>query len=75
MTIVELYQNETIPYLFRKRLVSPAVSTYIDSFIRYSNYRNVGKAYRESVKLLSEECKLSATTIKKASRIIKNSSN
>lgn len=75
MTVVELYENGTIPYLFQKGLVSSSLPVYIEYFLKFSKYRKMGKTYRESVMLLSRECKVSITTIKKAIRIIKNSLN
>jgi hypothetical protein len=71
MTIVELYENGTITYLFRNGLVSPSIPTYIEYFIKFSSYRNSGRTYREAIGLLSQEYHVSGTTVKKAIRTIK----
>ncbi len=75
MSVVELYENGVIGYLFQKGLVSPSVPIYIEYFIKFSMYRKSGKTYRDSVDLLSKEYHVSGTTVKKGIRTIKNSFN
>ena len=75
MSVVELYENGVIGYLFQKGLVSPSVPIYIEYFLKFSTYRKSGKTYRDSIDLLSKEYHVSNTTVKKAIRTIKNSLN
>ena len=75
MTVVELYENGVINYLLKNGMLSPSVSSYIEYFIKFSSYRQSGKTYRESVALLSEEYRVSTTTIKKGIRLVKDSIN
>jgi hypothetical protein len=75
MSVVELYENGTISYLFQKGLVSPSIPAYIEYFIKFSSYRSDGRTYRESIDILSKEFHVSGTTIKKGIRTIKNSFN
>ena len=75
MSVVELYENGVIGYLFQKGLVSPSVPAYIEYFLKFSTYRKSGKTYRDAIDLLSKEYHVSSTTIKKAIRTIKNSLN
>jgi hypothetical protein len=75
MSVVELYENGVISYLFQKGLVSPSVPTYIEYFIKFSTHRNSGRTYRETIDILSKEYHVSGTTIKKGIRTIKNSIN
>jgi len=72
MSVIELYENGTIGYLFKKGLVSYAVPTYVEYFIKFSSYRKTGATYREAVSLLSQEYNVSGTTIKKAIKTIKD---
>ncbi len=71
MSVIELYENGTIGYLFKKGLVSYAVPTYVEYFLKFSSYRKTGATYREAVNLLSQEYNVSGTTIKKAIKTIK----
>lgn len=73
MSVVELYKDGTIPFLFQKGLISSSVPIYIEYYMKFSMYRKAGKNYRQSVLLLSKEFKVSSTTIKKAIRTIGNS--
>ncbi|HCW06619.1 MAG TPA: hypothetical protein DGG95_04545 [Cytophagales bacterium] len=75
MSVVELYHNGVIGYLFKKGLVSPSIPIYIEYFLKFSSYRSNGRTYREAVDLLSREYHVSGTTIKKGIRTIKNSLN
>jgi len=75
MSVVELYENGVISYLFQKGLVSPSVPIYIEYFIKFSTYRNSGRTYRDTIDILSKEYHVSGTTIKKGIRTIKNSIN
>lgn len=74
-SIVELYENGTISYLFKKGLVSSVVPSYIEYFIKFSSYRKDGITYREAVRMLSNEYHVSETTIKKAIKTIKEGVN
>jgi hypothetical protein len=75
MSVIDLYHNGTINYLFKRGLISQTVPTYIDYFMRFSSYRNEGMTYREAVSRLSQECSVSETTIKKAIKTIRGSIN
>jgi len=74
MSVVELYENGTIGYLFKNGLVSHAVPIYIEYFIKFSSHRKSGMTYRQAVDSLSQEYHVSGTTIKKAIKMIKATS-
>jgi hypothetical protein len=70
MSVLELYQRGIISFLHSKGLVSSSTLTYVEYYKRFLQERNRGVGYRESVRRLSLEFKVSETTIKKAVRII-----
>lgn len=75
MSVLELNNQGVITYLFKNGLVSSSMVSYINYYERFLAYRNMGKTYRESVRLLSEENNVSETTIKKAVRIMEGTMN
>jgi hypothetical protein len=70
MSVLELNNQGVIIYLFKNGLVSSSMVSYINYYERFLVYRNMGKTYRESIRLLSEENNVSETTIKKAVRLM-----
>lgn len=70
MSVLELYQRGIISFLHSKGLVSSSTLTYVEYYKRFLQERNRGLGYRESVRKLSLEFKVSETTIKKAVRVI-----
>lgn len=72
MSVLELYHNGVIAHLTKHGFVSSSIPVYIEYFIKFSEYRKAGKSYRDSVMLLSQENRVSTTTIKKGIRLIKN---
>jgi hypothetical protein len=73
MNVIQLQEQGIIGYLFRNGMVSSSMVSYIEYYGRYRAYRGEGKTYRESIRILSEENRVSETTIKKAVRIIEAS--
>jgi hypothetical protein len=72
MTVLELYHNGIISYLYNKGLMSGSTLSYIEYYTRYLELRKNSKGYRESVRILSGEFGVSETTIKKAIKILNN---
>ena len=70
MSVLELHNQGVINYLFRSGLVSSSLVSYINYYEKFLSYRNMGKTYREAVRLLSIENNVSETTIKKAVRMM-----
>jgi hypothetical protein len=70
MSVLELNNKGVISYLFKNGLMSSSMVSYINYYERFLVYRNMGKTYRESIRLLSEENNVSETTIKKAVRLM-----
>ncbi len=73
MNIIELHEKGVIDYLNKKKIISGSILYYIQYFLKFRILREQGKTYRESVRVLSEEYKVSETTIKKGIRLIQNS--
>ena len=73
MNIIELHEKGVIDYLNKKKIISGSILFYIQYFLKFRILREQGKTYRESVRVLSEEYKVSETTIKKGIRLIQNS--
>jgi len=73
MSVMDLYQRGIIVYLFNKGLVSGSTLAYVEYYTRYLEERKDGKKYRESVRTLSKEFRVSETTIKKAIKVVKES--
>jgi hypothetical protein len=73
MTIIELHEKGVIDYLNKKGIISESILYYIQYYLKFKALREQGKTYRESVRILSEEYKVSETTIKKGVRLILNS--
>jgi hypothetical protein len=71
MSVLDLYQRGIIVYLFNKGLVSGSTLAYVEYYTRYLEERGHGKKYRESVRCLSKEFRVSETTIKKAIKVVK----
>lgn len=72
MSVLELYHNGIIDYLYHKGLLSGSTLSYIEYYKRYQELRNNAKGYRESIRILSKEFGVSETTIKKAIKILNN---
>jgi hypothetical protein len=72
MSVLDLYQRGIIGYLFNKGLVSGSTLAYVEYYTRYLEEREHGKKYRESVRSLSKEFRVSETTIKKAIKVVKD---
>jgi hypothetical protein len=72
MSVLELYQRGIIGFLHSKGLVSSSTLTYVEYYKRFLQERNRGVGYRESVRRLSLEFKVSETTIKKAVRLLRS---
>ncbi|HMQ01206.1 MAG TPA: hypothetical protein PKC24_15605 [Cyclobacteriaceae bacterium] len=70
MSILDLYQQGVIGYLFNKGLLSGSTLAYVEYYKRFMQEKAEGKRYRESVRKLSLEFGVSETTIKKAIRVI-----
>ena len=73
MNIIELHEKGVIDYLNKKKIISGSILFYIQYFLKFRILREQGKTYRESVRVLSEEYKVSETTINKGIRLIQNS--
>ena len=71
MSVLDLYQRGIIGYLFNNGLVSGSTLAYVEYYTRYLEERGLGKKYRESVRTLSKEFRVSETTIKKAIKVVK----
>jgi predicted transcriptional regulator len=52
--------------------VSGSTLAYVEYYTRYLEERELGKKYRESVRCLSKEFRVSETTIKKAIKVVKD---
>lgn len=74
MSVLELYRQGIIRYLNKRGLLSNSILTYVEYYQRYRQERTNGAGYRESVRRLSQEFGVSETTIKKAIRLIQDSS-
>lgn len=75
MTILDLYQRGVIDFLHQKGLLSRSMLAYVEYYKRFVQERELGAGYRESVRKLSKEYRVSETTIKKAVRVIHNGEN
>jgi hypothetical protein len=71
MTVIDLYQRGVIGYLFHKGLLSGSTLAYVEYYKRFQQQRELGKKYRESVRILSQEFGVSETTIKKAIKVVR----
>ena len=69
-TLIQLHQEGVINYLVRTGVVSATVLAYLQYHDEFERLRNGGHTYREAVRQLSEEHRVSATTIKKGIRIV-----
>jgi hypothetical protein len=70
ITIIDLHEQGIISYLHKKGIVSASILSYITYYIKFQSHRNSGKSYRDAVRLLSAEFKVSETTIKKGIKLI-----
>lgn len=71
MSVIDLYQNGVIGYLFQKGLLSGSTIAYVEYYKRFQQQRQQGFKYRESVRILSQEFGVSETTIKKAIKVVR----
>lgn len=71
MSVIDLYQNGVIGYLFQKGLLSGSTIAYVEYYQRFQQQRQQGMKYRESVRILSQEFGVSETTIKKAIKVVR----
>ncbi len=72
MSVLTLYQTGVIGYLFARGIVSGSTLAYLQYYTRYVEERGQGKKYRECVRELSMEFRVSETTIKKAIKVVKD---
>jgi hypothetical protein len=72
MSVIDLYENGTINYLFKRGLISQTVPIYMEYFLKFSAHRKNGMTHRESVAVLSQEYRVSSTTIKKGIKLIRS---
>jgi hypothetical protein len=73
MNVLELHEKGVIEYLFRTGMVSSSMVTYIGYYQHFLKCRGEGMTYRETVRHLSIEHRVSETTIKKAVRMLESS--
>ena len=71
MSVIDLYQNGVIGYLFQKGLLSGSTIAYVEYYQRFQQQHQQGMKYRESVRILSQEFGVSETTIKKAIKVVR----
>jgi hypothetical protein len=72
MSVTSLFNEGVINYLYKNGIISSSIISYMEYFKKFSEHRNSGKSYRESIHLISMECHVSETTVKKAVRMLQN---
>ncbi len=69
-TLTQLHDDGVINYLVRTGVVSATMLAYLQYHTEFSKLRHDGRTYRDAVRQLSQEHRVSMTTIKKGIRIV-----
>lgn len=69
-TLKQLHHDGIIGYLVKSGVVSVTMLAYLEYHEAFVKLRSEGQTYREAVRQLSQEYRVSATTIKKGIRIV-----